>query len=109
MGNKTRSKHQEGLYKTYQSSGRHAKNRKRKLERALKRNPENLQIVEALKNIKYRRHTPNSPVWTKGTKAKAKLLKSQAKDVSVAKVTEKTMFSIAARAMDGMGRNVWSS
>lgn len=54
---------------------RYTKNRERKLKRALKRNPENTQIQEALKNIHYRRKDPKSPQWSRKNKAIAQLLK----------------------------------
>lgn len=54
---------------------RYTKNRERKLQRALKRNPENQQIATALKNIHYRRGTPKSKQWSKGRIQVAKLFK----------------------------------
>ena len=60
------------IYKTQQIW---SKNRKLKLERALKRNPENTQISEALKNIQYRRKTPSTQEWSASSKAMAQLVK----------------------------------
>ena len=74
MGQKT-SKGQEGYYASYKSSGKHAKNRKAKLERLLKQQPNNEQIKNALKDIHYRRKTPNTPFWSHSMIRQAKLLK----------------------------------
>jgi hypothetical protein len=100
MAGKTRSAHQGGLYKAYQASGRMMANRKKKLERALKRNPENTQIETALKTIGYRRKTPKTSVWSKQSKAWAKMQKDFAKPsaVVIPKVSEKEMFRLRARA-----------
>ena len=59
----------------YKSSKRWETNRRRKLERALKSHPNNLQIVEAHKNISYRRCTPKTRNWTKTKIRLASLLK----------------------------------
>ena len=50
-------------------------NRLKKLTRALKKNPENIQIEEAIKNIAYRRKTPKTPVWSHTSKADAQRAK----------------------------------
>ncbi len=110
MAGKTRSAHQGGLYKQYQASGRMAANRKKKLERALKRNPENTQIEAALKTIGYRRKTPKTKVWSKQDKAWAMLQKVFAKGTPVkGKVSEKEMFRLRSRAHDGNGNPVWNT
>jgi len=58
----------------YKSSTRWATNRKIKLTRALKQQPNNEQIKDALANIKYRRHTPNGKtVWSHSNLSLAKL------------------------------------
>lgn len=74
MANKT-SKGQEGYYARYKSGGVQAKNRKIKLQRALKNQPNNEQIKDALSNIKYRRKKPVTTVWTKSNRALAQVLK----------------------------------
>lgn len=74
MANKT-SKGQEGYYASYKSSGKHAKNRKAKLERLLKQQPNNEQLQNALKDIHYRRKTPNTSMWSHSQIRKAKLFK----------------------------------
>lgn len=98
MGTKTSSKHQQDLYKSYQAQGRQAANRKKKLERTLKAQPNNEQVQKALQNIKYRRHTPKAPQWSHTSKAWAQLEKAfkKAKHV-VEKVSEKDMFKLRAR------------
>lgn len=75
MAGKKTSKGQEGYYATYKASGKYAKNRKAKLERALKAQPNNEQIKIALKNIVYRRKTPNTQVWSASEIRVAKLFK----------------------------------
>ncbi len=74
MANKT-SKGQEGYYASYKSSGKHAKNRKAKLERLLKKQPNNEQIKQALKDIHYRRGTPKTSMWSHSAIRKAKIFK----------------------------------
>ncbi len=64
MGNKSKSSGAEAQSSNYKNSKRWESNRKRKLLRALKRSPNNLQIEEALKNIKYRRKTPTTKFWS---------------------------------------------
>lgn len=44
----------------YKSENRYEKNRRARLERALKKQPNNEQIKDALKNIKYRRYIPKN-------------------------------------------------
>lgn len=74
MANKT-SKGQEGYYASYKASNKQAKNRKIKLERQLKKQPNNEQVALALKNIMYRRKTPKTPFWSHSMINQAKLIK----------------------------------
>lgn len=74
MANKT-SKGQEGYYASYKAGNKHAKNRKIKLERQLKLQPENEQVKNALKDIHYRRKTPATPMWSHSQIRTAKLFK----------------------------------
>jgi len=78
MAKKTTSKHQQLLYKTYQSSNRSLKNRMAKLERHIKRFPNDEQAKKALKNglVDYRRKKPRTKVWNRMTKEMAHLLRS---------------------------------
>lgn len=81
MANKT-SKGQENYYARYKSGNVHAKNRKIKLERALKRQPNNEQIKLALKDIRYRRKTPGANGWLASQIAVAKILKEFGNEVN---------------------------
>lgn len=77
MANNKRSGKGHGLRNTvYKTSGRIASNRKRRLERALKRNPENEQIRIALKGgLGQRRQTPKVEVWSHSEIRMAQLFK----------------------------------
>lgn len=74
MAKKT-SKTKQNNYAQYKSTQRWKTNRENKLLRALKRNPNNLQIEAAIKNLSYRRKTPKSQQWTSSKKATAQLIK----------------------------------
>jgi hypothetical protein len=107
---KTRSKHQKDLYTAYAREQRWMKNRRIKLERALKRNPENLQIVEALKNIKYRRKTPGTSLLStsvKNAKHLAKEVKKQTPESKLPKPNTKRLFSLGTRAHNVLGELIW--
>jgi hypothetical protein len=125
------SKSKQAYSALYKSSTRWATNRKIKLTRVLKQQPNNEQIKDALANIKYRRHTPNSKtVWSHGNIRIAKLFKeftgrasadlfssnpkvqssalSYRPDTDKWKVIEgKVSFSLGARAHDSKGNLVW--
>jgi hypothetical protein len=125
------SKSKQAYSALYKSSTRWATNRKIKLTRVLKQQPNNEQIKDALANIKYRRHTPNTKtVWSHGNiriaklfkeftgRASADLFSSNPKVQSAAlayrpdgdklKVIEgKVSFSLGARAHDSKGNLVW--
>lgn len=75
MANKSRSKTAENYSAQYKSSKKWETNRKRKLERVLKEQPENQQIKDALKSIVYRRKTPNTREWSASWIRTAKLFK----------------------------------
>lgn len=74
MASKT-SKGQEGYYASYKSGNKHAKNRKTKLERQLKLQPNNEQVANALKDIHYRRGTPKTQMWGHSQKRMAQVFK----------------------------------
>ena len=107
---KTRSKSQGLLYASYKASNRQAVNRKRKLLKLQKQQPNNEQITAALANIRYRRHTPNTPHWSHTAKHYAQMFKQFKKQTNVVmpKISEKTMFSIKARAHT-QGEPTWNS
>ncbi len=125
------SKSKQAYSALYKSSTRWATNRKIKLTRLLKQQPNNEQIKDALANIKYRRHTPNGKtVWSHGNIRLAKLFKEFTGRASVdlfssnpkvqsaalayrpdwenVKVIEgKVSFSLGARAHDSKDNLVW--
>ncbi len=88
------------------------KNRRRKLEKLAKLHPNNTQITEALKNVKYRRKTPNTSLTStiikeaKGFDAKVRSMPKNTAD----KVLNNTkyMFSLAARAHTVNGEYPWA-
>ena len=61
---KTSSKSKSTYYASYKANRKWESNRRKKLERTLKSQPNNLQVIEALKNIKYRRKTPTTRMWS---------------------------------------------
>lgn len=72
---KSKSKAAEASSSRYKSEKRQEKNRKIKLERQLKLQPNNEQVKLALKDIKYRRKTPVNQEWSASWIATAKLFK----------------------------------
>jgi hypothetical protein len=64
MADKKHGKTAELYYAKYKTAGTHATNRAKKLQRALKKHPNNEQILAALKDIRYRRGTPKNPTWS---------------------------------------------
>jgi hypothetical protein len=69
------SKSQEGYYAKYKANKTWETNRKRKLERTLKAQPNNEQIKAALKGMVYRRKTPGDNTWTATQKRVAQLMR----------------------------------
>lgn len=105
-------------------------NRKRKLLKQLKLQPNNEQVKDALNNIKYRRKTPKGQEWSKTDIAIAKLFKefngradwdlfSSNPKVQAAAISKhsakdfrnipdgKVSFTLGARAHDKYGKLVW--
>ncbi len=72
---KTRSKTAENAAQVYKSSKRWETNRLRRLERALKRNPENTQISLAMKNMVYRRQDRKTRPWSHSKRRQAELFR----------------------------------
>lgn len=70
-----RSKTAENNSAVYKSTKRWETNRKRKLERVLKEQPNNQQVKSALKSMVYRRKTPTTSVWSHSWKKVAQLIK----------------------------------
>lgn len=130
---KTSSKSDQNYWSRYKSNKVWETNRKRKLNRHLKKHPGDSIAEKALANIKYRRKTPKDPQWTPGNIYIAKLFKDFAgfvnKDmfnsnhkielealagynkpkigIKVAQLS-KVDFSIGARAHDRYGRPAWT-
>lgn len=75
MASKTSGPSKKAQYAAYKSENRQAKNRKRKLLKTLKAQPNNLQVEAALKNITYRRCTPGVRVWSSTKRKVAGLFK----------------------------------
>lgn len=76
MANKARSKSAEAYYSMYKTSKREETNRRKRLERELKRNPNNAKQIElAIKNIRHRRSTPVTPFWNSTRRETARLFK----------------------------------
>ena len=76
MANKASGASKTAQAQAYKTLRRWETNRKRKLARALKRNPENAeQINKALAQIVYRRKTPTTPQWSHTDKLTAQMLK----------------------------------
>lgn len=111
MAGKTTSKTQQNHYAAYKATNKFATNRKRKLLKLQKEQPNNEQIAVALGNISYRRATPKASMWSHTSKEYAQVLKSFKKpSLYVApKISDKKMFSLAERAHDGLGNLVWNS
>lgn len=129
---KTTSKSKQAYYAQYKSSSKWASNRKRKLQKQLKLQPNNAKQIEtAIGNISYRRSTPKTKQWSHNSIALAKLFKQfcgrapielfssnpkiQAPALQAIDPnrqyhnlpTEKVSFSLAARAHDKLGKLVW--
>lgn len=75
MGQKKRSTTAENNAKVYKSSNRELTNRKKKLEKQAKLQPNNTKVTEALKDIHRRRHTPKNPFWSASKRRTARLFK----------------------------------
>lgn len=75
MANKPSGKSATSYFANYKASNTHAKNRKRKLEKQLKLQPNNEQVKTALGNIMYRRSTPTKREWSASWIRVAKIFK----------------------------------
>lgn len=128
---KSASKSKQNYSAVYKSSNRWQSNRKRKLLKQLKLQPDNEQVKLALENIKYRRGTPKTQEWSKSDIRTAKLFKMfsgyvdrnifssnpkvqafalskhSPKTRDFKEIPGKVSFSIGARAHDGKGNAVW--
>lgn len=132
------SKSSESYFSRYKQSGLYATNRKRRLERVARQQPNNAQIPLAIKSLtSYRRRTPKEAYWSHQMIETAKLYKlfvgvfdkgvfsQKPEDQEAARrvrninlfdnkskvVVQKKQisdFSLAARAHDGRGNLVWA-
>jgi hypothetical protein len=75
MANKSRSKTAEGNSSVYKTSRRWESNRKRKLAKVLKEQPNNEQVKLAMKSMVYRRRVPTNRMWPASWVRVAKLFK----------------------------------
>jgi hypothetical protein len=127
---KSRSKQQGNLYAQYKNEQRWEKNRRKKLENLAKIHPNNAQIAEALKNIKYRRKTPKAPMWSHSAVHMAKLFKEFEPKFSLKELQKervvfvgppkentspvkeskdpKGYYSLATRAHNRVGELIWN-
>jgi len=123
-----RGKSAENHFASYKTSKRWESNRRKKLERQLKLQPNNEQVKKAMSNIHYRRKTPVVQEWSSSTRHMAKIIKlftgrfdrdilsSNKETASLAlqrsaskpeqqknksQIADKNFFSIAARLRDG--------
>jgi hypothetical protein len=125
------SKSKTSYYSNYKASSKWQSNRKRKLLKQLKLQPNNEKIKDALVNIKYRRKTPGQKaVWSKTNISLAKVFKLFTGKASIdlfssnpktqafalmeksetkhhVKVDGRVNFSLGARAHDARGRLIW--
>lgn len=132
MANKSGGASKTGQAAGYKANKTWEKNRLRKLRRALKRSPDNEQILTALKGVVYRRKTPTVRTWSASKIRIAELFKMFSGHVDLAMfsnnekvsvpatlshrmkwtdykappVNEKTMFSIGIRMHTG--GNQWA-
>ena len=127
---KTASKSKQGYYSNYKANSRWKTNRERKLKKLLKEQPNNLQLAEAIKNIRYRRKTPGTTgQWSKTNIQIAKLFKlmtgkashdlfssnEKVRNAAVylrgnrqyTKIEGRVSFQLGARAHDKHGNLVW--
>lgn len=120
------SKSQTNYYALYKTTRKWEANRKRRLEKTLRAQPNNKQVQAALKSIVYRRRTPTNRVWSASWVRAAKIIKlfegrfdpqimssnldvarsamqknSQNKNFVLPPVTTKNYFSLEARTALG--------
>lgn len=122
MANKSGGPSKVAQANSYKTTKRWETNRLKKLMRALKAHPNNLQIEQAMKAVHYRRKTPKTTEWSSSqiyiaglfkqfvgkvdrdifstnekTAAAALLLKGPHSSFKYEPVTEKTMFKLGTR------------
>ncbi len=101
---KTTSKSKTAYYASYKSSTRWAANRKKRLARALKEQPNNAEQIQlAMADVKYRRRTPTNTMWKASQKRIAQLFKEVAGQCPHAVFSSND--KVSAEALATMGRN----
>ena len=75
MAKKSTSKGRQAQYSNYKTQERWKSNRRRKLLKAQKEQPDNEQISKALDNLHYRRRKPGALGWSHTNKHMAELIK----------------------------------
>ena len=110
MATKTRSKQQGLHYAAYKAQNKQAANRKRKLLKLQKAQPNKEQIKSALNNIKYRRYTPKVQHWSHTAINDIMLSKTfeGKSSVNIHNMSDKQMFSLKERA-HFQGEKIWKS
>lgn len=75
---KKTSAYQKNMYKVYASENRSLKNRMKKLQRHIKKFPDDEQAIKALSKglVSYRRKKPRNRVWNSEKRALAHLLRT---------------------------------
>ena len=106
---KSSSKSKELHYAQYKTAKTFEANKKRKLSKLLKKNPNNLQLVKALSGIRNPRSAPKVPKWSHTAKADAQMFASfkKAKPGQLVAAMPKQPFSLAARAHTKDGTLLW--
>ena len=69
------SKSQTNYYAVYKTTRKWEANRKRRLEKTLRAQPNNKQVQAALKSLVYRRRTPTTRPWSASWIRAAKIIK----------------------------------
>lgn len=105
---KSASKGKQAAYAAYKSQNRFVTNKKRKLLKTQKAQPNNEQVAEALKNIRWTRKTPGTAIWSH-TKISAATMKSKYNKKELLEKMHpaevKKMFSLGVRA----GGSTWKA
>lgn len=133
MANKSSGASKVSQAASYKSGKSWERNRMRKLRRALKRSPDNKQILAAMSGVVYRRKTPTTATWSASKRRIAELFKMFSGHVDLAMFSnnektsvpatlshrmkwnykplpfsEKSMFSLGTRAHSGNGVRQWA-
>lgn len=123
-------KSKQSYYNNYKVNSKWKTNRERKLKKLIRKQPNNIQLTEALKNIKYNRKTPGRVVqWSKTNIQIAKLFKlftgmaspdlfssnEKVRNAALAlhgntqypKIEGRVSFQLGARAHNKLGDIIW--